>query len=143
MQRLSSNTVRRSLTRLPLFPKQRSAFHTSFVRHNDPRLKDEATARIISDDFESIRSSYQAPKHSIVLAHGLLGFDELHVFPAFGGWQVPGLQYWSGITEALTAKGINVIIATVPPSGSIENRAAKLAEKIRTAAEGKAVNIIA
>lgn len=40
-------------------------------------------------------------------------------------------------------KGIKVITATVPPSGSIQDRAKKLAEQIEEKAEGKAVNIIA
>ncbi|QIW97551.1 hypothetical protein AMS68_003069 [Peltaster fructicola] len=120
-----------------------ACFHVATQRFSDPRLKDEVTARIIHDDFAALREAYEAPKHPLVLAHGLLGFDELHVIPAFGSWKLPGLQYWSGITEALTAKGIDVIIATVPPSGSIEERAGKLAEKIRSAAGNRGVNVIA
>lgn len=54
-----------------------------------------------------------------------------------------GIHYWRGITEALAAKGIEVITATVPPSGSIEARAARLAEDIERKAKGKSVNIIA
>lgn len=145
MRQLINGTVLRQVQSLKRSTIRTSAFRTYSPQHSqdDPRLKDEATARIISDDFESVRSTYEVPKHPIVLAHGLLGFDELHVLPAFGGWKAPGIQYWSGITEALTAKGVDVIIATVPPSGSIEHRAGKLAEKIRTAADGRAVNIIA
>lgn len=78
-------------------------------------------------------------KHTIVLAHGLLGFSELRLAGQF----LPGLKYWRGITEALSAKGIEIIVATVPPSGSIEARAAKLAESIAAKAKGKEVNIIA
>lgn len=40
-------------------------------------------------------------------------------------------------------KGIEVITATVPPSGSIEARAEELAKDIAAGAQGKAVNIIA
>ena len=79
------------------------------------------------------------PKHPIVLAHGLLGFDELRL----GGPYLPGVQYWRGIREALTARGIEVITATVPPSGSIEDRAKELARNIEAGARGKDVNIIA
>lgn len=79
-----------------------------------------------------------APKHPIVLAHGLFGFDELHLL----GGQLPGVQYWRGITEALAARNVEVITATVPPSGSIQARAEKLAEYIRQEASGKSVNII-
>lgn len=80
------------------------------------------------------------PKNPIILAHGLLGFDELNIIPKQMG---KGIHYWRGITEALAAKGIEVITATVPPSGSIEARAAKLAESIERKAKGKSVNIIA
>jgi len=75
------------------------------------------------------------------LAHGLLGFDEFNILPKQIGIQ--GIHYWRGITEALAAKGIEVITATVPPSGSIEARAAKLADDIGKKAKGKSVNIIA
>ena len=80
-----------------------------------------------------------APKYPVVLAHGLLGFNELRL----AGPYFPGLQYWRGIKEALTAKGVEVITATVPPSGSIEARAKELARIIQVNARGKDVNIIA
>lgn len=79
------------------------------------------------------------PKHPIVLAHGLLGFDELRL----AGPYLPGVQYWRGIREALTARGVEVITATVPPSASIEQRAEELARDIEAGAKGKDVNIIA
>lgn len=47
----------------------------------------------------------------MVLAHGLLGFAELRVA---GGW-LPAVHYWRGITNALTANGVEVIITAVPP----------------------------
>ena len=69
-----------------------------------------------------------------------MGFEELNIVPkAFG----PGLQYWRGIRQALAAKGIEVITATVPPSGSIEARAQRLSEDIEAKAKGKSVNIVA
>jgi triacylglycerol lipase len=74
-----------------------------------------------------------------VLAHGLLGFDELRL----AGPVFPGLQYWRGIKDALATKGIDVIVAAVPPSGSIEARAERLAARIAEKAKGKDVNIIA
>lgn len=43
----------------------------------------------------------------------------------------------------MRANGIEVIIASVPASGSIEERALKLGEDIATKANGKSVNIIA
>lgn len=95
--------------------------------------------REITNEFAVIREEYATPKHTIVLAHGLLGFSELRLAGKF----LPGLKYWRGITEALSAKGIEVIVATVPPSGSVEARAAKLVESISLRAKGKEVNIIA
>jgi triacylglycerol lipase len=73
------------------------------------------------------------------LAHGLFGFDELNLV----GKRFPGIQYWRGIREALAANGINVVIASVPSSGSIEMRAARLGEVIAERAKGEKVNIIA
>lgn len=102
---------------------------------SDPRLSD--LDNVIEDDFAVIRDKYQAPKHPIILAHGLLGFDELHMTG------LPGVQYWYGISEALAAKGVEVITAEVPPSGRIEVRAQRLAEAIERKAGGKSVNIIA
>lgn len=104
---------------------------------NDPRLKN--VDDLIEDKFAVLKSSYDAPKHPIILAHGLLGFDQIR--PA--GRLLPGVEYWYGITQALAAKGVEVVTAVVPPSGSIEARAAKLAEAIEAKANGKAVNIIA
>lgn len=59
------------------------------------------------------------------------------------GRLLPGVQYWRGIREALEEQGTEVITATVPPSGSIEERAEELARDIETGARGKGVNIIA
>lgn len=87
----------------------------------------------------SSSSLVAAPKHPIVLAHGLLGFDELRL----AGPYFPSVQYWRGIKEALSARGVEVITATVPASGSIEARAEELARVIDVGARGKDVNIIA
>jgi triacylglycerol lipase len=81
------------------------------------------------------------PKHPIVLAHGLMGFDELQIVPKF--FPFPPVHYWRGITNAMRANGIEVITASVPALGSIEERAAKLGQDIAAKANGKSVNIIA
>ncbi|KXG51871.1 uncharacterized protein PGRI_092640 [Penicillium griseofulvum] len=95
--------------------------------------------KVIVDEYSIIRDKYAAPKYPVVLAHGLLGFDEIRL----AGPYLPGVQYWRGIKEALTARGIEVITATVPPSGSIEARAEQLTRNIEAGARGKDVNIIA
>ncbi|KAJ5810590.1 uncharacterized protein N7503_002808 [Penicillium pulvis] len=116
------------------------ALHASSCRPKpifEPRLEDDGL--LIHDKYSEIREKYDSPKHPIVLAHGLLGFDELRL----AGPYLPGVQYWRGIKEALSAKGIEVITATVPPSASIEERAEALAREIEAGARGKDVNIIA
>jgi len=95
--------------------------------------------RTIKDDYATLRDKYQTPRNPIVLAHGLLGFDELRLV----GKLLPGVHYWRGITEALKANGTEVILTSVPPSASIEERAVKLSEDIERKAGGKSVNIIA
>ena len=74
-----------------------------------------------------------------MLAHGLLGFDEIHL----AGANLPGIHYWRGIAEAMTSNGIEVITTSVPASSSIEERAQKLGSDIEAKAGGKSVNIIA
>lgn len=133
---------RRTLT-TALDLRRAQGFHLSHIfRHRDssstdPRLSSESN--VIRDAFANIRDDYATPKNAIVLAHGLFGFDEIH--PA--GGMLGGVQYWSGIEEALAAKGIEVVTATVPPSGRVEVRAQRLAEDIERKAGGKAVNIVA
>lgn len=51
----------------------------------------------------------------MVLAHGLLGFAELRIA---GGW-LPAVHYWRGITNALTANGVEVITTAVPPVSTL------------------------
>ncbi|RYP78829.1 hypothetical protein DL771_000214 [Monosporascus sp. 5C6A] len=110
-------------------------YSTSF--DEDPRVKD--LGRLIQDDYAKLREHYATPKHPVVLAHGLLGFAELRIA---GEW-LPAVHYWRGIRDALTANGVEVITTTVPPSGSIETRAERLAQNIAKDARGQNVNIIA
>ncbi|KAG9526354.1 alpha/beta-hydrolase, partial [Aureobasidium melanogenum] len=131
----------------PLFSSASSQLahfsHASVTRQEkaeDPRLKEEFGDLVIEDQYAILRDKYDTPKNPIILAHGLLGFEELNIVPKA---VAPGIQYWRGIREALAAKGIEVITATVPSSGSIEARAQKLSEDIHKKAKGKSVNIIA
>ena len=61
--------------------------------------------RVIENDFAKFREHYRTPQYPIVLAHGLLGFDELHLV----GNYLPGVQYWRGIKDAYQKNGIEVI----------------------------------
>lgn len=73
-----------------------------------------------------------------MLCHGLLGFDELRL----AGNLIPGIAYWRGIGEALTALGVEVVTTAVPASGSIEVRAKALMKQIEAKAAGRSVNLI-
>lgn len=95
--------------------------------------------RTIKDDFAKFQEKYDTPKHPIVLAHGLMGFDELRL----AGSLLPGVQYWRGITAAYQQNGIEAITTAVPTTGSIEERAKVLHEQIKAKAAGKQVNIVA
>ncbi|RAK90986.1 triacylglycerol lipase [Aspergillus costaricaensis CBS 115574] len=117
--------------------RRHSPQHPSSPDALDPRLED--LGNVIRDEYAIIRENYNAPKHAVVLAHGLLGFAELRL----AGRYLPGVQYWRGIKEALSMQGVRVITATVPPSASIEMRAEELARDIAAGAPGEHVNIIA
>ena len=118
-------------------PRREFADTTSAHPWQDPRISN--IGHTIKDDYAKLRAKYQTPQSPIVLAHGLLGFDELRL----AGKLLPGVHYWRGITEALTANGMEVILTSVPPSASIEERAATLSDEIEQKAGGKDVNIIA
>ena len=74
-----------------------------------------------------------------MLAHGLLGFNELQLA---GAW-MPRIHYWYGIEEALESRGSQVLTTAVPPSASIEERAQTLSDTISQQLPGQKVNIIA
>ena len=127
----------RIFLRQPLLSKPLRCVHSTTKDEPHPRAGD--IGHSIKDEYAVIRDNYQTPKYPIVLAHGLLGFDELRLLgPAF-----PGIQYWRGIKQALQANGIEVITAAVGPTDSIERRGEALAEYISHHANGKSVNIIA
>ncbi|KAJ9645580.1 uncharacterized protein PV06_07740 [Exophiala oligosperma] len=103
----------------------------------DPRLPD--LGRLIQGDYAAFKTHYSTPRYPIVLAHGLLGFDEWRL----AGPYLPSIQYWRGIKEAFARNGIECITTTVPRTGSIETRAAALSEQIARHAAGRSVNIVA
>ncbi|KAK1776118.1 Alpha/Beta hydrolase protein [Copromyces sp. CBS 386.78] len=108
----------------------------------DPRNKfapKEYLGKEIVDDYAILRDHYETPQNPIVLAHGLLGFAELKLAGSF----LPSIHYWHGIKDALSRRKCEVITTTVPPSSSVEQRAAELARGIEAQAQGKSVNIIA
>lgn len=104
-------------------------------------FNDQDDIQLIKDKFSKLRDHYGVPKYPIVLCHGFLGFDTLSLFqsPKFASdhadleeiadnVNLSGLlvSYWRGISDSLTKAGADVIIAKVPPFGSIEERAGRL-----------------
>ncbi|KAK3806398.1 MAG: Alpha/Beta hydrolase protein [Benniella sp.] len=86
-----------------------------------------------------VTSCYSAPRYPIVLCHGLFGFDKM------GPDSIPHLQihYWSGIQQALNKLGAKVIVAKVPRTGSIKERAEDLHKILSATMEGSPVNFVA
>jgi triacylglycerol lipase len=78
-----------------------------------------------------------APKlaHPVVLAHGIMGFDEL---------KIAGVrhEYFRGIPSHLSAHGALVHVPRVSPLGSVAQRAGELAAVVN-AIDAKKVNLIA
>jgi triacylglycerol lipase len=74
-------------------------------------------------------------RHPVVLAHGVLGFDEI---------EVAGRRhrYFRNIADGLTSLEAEFHHARVPATGAVADRAAKLAELIRSL-PGERVNVIA
>lgn len=86
-----------------------------------------------------VSTSYIAPRHPIVLCHGLFGFDKM------GPENMPSLQihYWNGIHKALTKLGAKVVVAGVPRTGAIRKRAEDLHRILSATMEGSPVNFVA
>ncbi|KAH9822529.1 Alpha/Beta hydrolase protein [Melampsora americana] len=81
---------------------------------------------------------FRKPKFPLVLCHGLFGFDLI------GPEALPPLRisYWRGVKEALEKEGVEVLVARVPASASIEERARILAQFIEEKLPGREVNLI-
>ncbi|PWO00652.1 alpha/beta-hydrolase, partial [Tilletiopsis washingtonensis] len=78
-------------------------------------------------------------KVPLVFAHGLFGFDQL----ALGPKSMPLIfNYWRGITEVLKERGTEVLVARVPASASIQERAEALRDVIERHFGGREINLI-
>ncbi|KAG0267286.1 hypothetical protein DFQ27_008940 [Actinomortierella ambigua] len=86
-----------------------------------------------------VTRDYVAPRHPIVLCHGLFGFDKI------GPEAIPHLQihYWSGIQKALKKLGAKVFVARVSRTGAIRRRAEELHQMLTSTVEGMPVNLLA
>ncbi|KAJ7031615.1 Alpha/Beta hydrolase protein [Mycena alexandri] len=82
----------------------------------------------------------RTPRYPIVLSHGLYGFDSRgpSSFPSMR------MHYWSNVLNILRDKiGAEVIITSVPGTGSIVERSKTLDQQLRSKALGRGVNFLA
>ncbi|KAJ7135453.1 Alpha/Beta hydrolase protein [Mycena crocata] len=86
--------------------------------------------------FDPIRT----PRYPIVLSHGLYGFDSRgpSSFPSMR------MHYWSNVLNILRDKvGAEVIITSVPGTGSIVSRSEALDQQLQSKARGRGFNFLA
>ncbi|GLB38160.1 putative triacylglycerol lipase [Lyophyllum shimeji] len=82
----------------------------------------------------------RAPRYPIVLCHGLYGFDSR------GPLKFPSMRmhYWSNVLNILRhTVGAEVIVTSVPGTGSIASRAEILDRQLQCQAHGRAINFLA
>ncbi|KAI5292237.1 hypothetical protein KEM52_006519 [Ascosphaera acerosa] len=132
----------------PTRARPRSRRHGRGIAHLSSKYRLPSLAGsagpLIYDDYATFRDHYETPRCPVVLAHGLMGFDELRV----AGNLLPPVRYWRGIEEELLKRGIHAISVSVEPLGSIQERAealmAGIEKELYSKAEGElGVNVIA
>ncbi|KAF8895207.1 Alpha/Beta hydrolase protein [Infundibulicybe gibba] len=82
----------------------------------------------------------RTPRHPIVLCHGLYGFDSR------GPASFPSMRmhYWTNVLNVLRDKiGAEVIVTSVPGTGSITSRAESMDRQLQGRAFGRGVNFLA
>ncbi|KZV64141.1 alpha/beta-hydrolase [Peniophora sp. CONT] len=103
-----------------------------------PRGRDSTIHKLMQNP--ALRDPLRAPRYPIVLCHGLYGFD------VRGPSAIPALRmhYWSDVRNILRKTvGADLIIGSVPGTGSIASRAAELDRFLQTRARGRGVNLLA
>lgn len=105
----------------------------------DALLDESDQAETVEEEEVKHAIKYASPKYPIVFCHGLLGFDYL------GPESMPALQisHWRGIREVLEANGCEVMVARVPATSSIQDRAQILNDLIEERYAGRTVNLVA
>jgi triacylglycerol lipase len=106
---------------------------------HDALLSEDDQGQTAEEEEAKHHIKYRTPQHPMVFCHGLLGFDYL------GPDAVPALQisHWRGIREVLEANGVEVMIARVPATSSIKDRATILHGLIADKYPGRTVNLVA
>ncbi|KAI0759369.1 alpha/beta-hydrolase [Trametes elegans] len=116
------------------------------VREQPPRRTVAPTRPRRNDQIHQLISNpalydpVRKPRYPIVLCHGLYGFD------VRGPSAFPVLQthYWSNVLNVLRGKvGAEVLVTSVPSTGSISSRAENLDRFLRERAPGRGINFLA
>ncbi|KAF7422796.1 hypothetical protein PC9H_010955 [Pleurotus ostreatus] len=107
-----------------------------------PRPKDDTPPDIIHQLLANpaLSDPIRTPRYPVVLCHGLYGFD------VRGPSSFPSLRvhYWSNVLNILRDKvGADVIVTSVPGTGSINSRAETLHKQLEVRARGRGVNLLA
>ncbi|KAJ6610459.1 Alpha/Beta hydrolase protein [Mycena sp. CBHHK59/15] len=82
----------------------------------------------------------RTPRYPIVLSHGLYGFDSR------GPISFPSMRmhYWSNVLNILRDKvGAEVIVTSVPGTGSIASRSEAMDRQLQVKARGRGINFLA
>lgn len=117
-----------------------SVYLTEAVQQS-PRANDDAIDAQIKRQWEwlPVQSTHRGPRYTTVLCHGLGFFDKTpEALPRFQ------LHYWGSIVDAMRKIGSDVIIARVPSTGTIAERARALhAQLEKVLAQGQKINLLA
>ncbi|KAF8578578.1 alpha/beta-hydrolase [Ramaria rubella] len=112
--------------------------HSEFLASNPPYDSQSPIHRLIGNPqlFDPVR----APRHPIVLCHGLYGFDVRgpEAFPKLR------MHYWSNVLHILRKKvGAEVVVTGVPGTGSIASRAERMDRFLRERVKDREINFLA
>ncbi|KAH8822564.1 alpha beta-hydrolase [Flagelloscypha sp. PMI_526] len=105
---------------------------------NDPFKPLDIIHKLIQNP--ALYDPLRKPRFPIVLCHGLYGFD------ARGPTSFPRLrmEYWYNVLAILRDKiGAEVVVTSVPSTGSIQSRAEKLHQELGRTVHGRGVNLLA
>ncbi|KAF4576964.1 hypothetical protein EYR36_004948 [Pleurotus pulmonarius] len=138
---LSNNNESAELPEPPHEP-QRNSHNTPQHPRRRPWPTDNAPPDIIHQLLANpaLSDPIRTPRYPLVLCHGLYGFD------VRGPSSFPSLRvhYWSNVLNVLRDKvGADVIVTSVPGTGSISSRAETLHKQLEVKALGRGVNLLA
>ncbi|GBE85094.1 Alpha/Beta hydrolase protein [Sparassis latifolia] len=112
--------------------------HSLPDHHLPPKQPTDEIHRLIRSPV--LYDPLRTPRYPIALCHGLYGFD------VRGPSAFPILQmhYWTNVLNILRQKvGAEVIVTSVPSTGSIESRAKSMDHFLREKAHGRGINFMA